>query len=244
MVYFIFAMAVLFIIMGKGCNPGNIRGNDFLFDKEAQQSMAMAVAFHSLVFWSIMLCGLVSSATLSREIEESTAFLTLSRPLSRSAFIAGKVLSSLILSAFNLFLLGGIFFLLFYSVAGYSNFRIFLSFSFMIVSLCMYTLMNILFSLFIPRIITPLVSSMIYLVTCWAALPFYFTKLRIVWAPSETVKNIHRFFPGFGDLQFMGASFIESVPAVQNLSGTLCNVFIYCAVFWFLIAGVFNRRQL
>ncbi len=27
-VYYIFAMALLFILMGKGCNPGAIKGND------------------------------------------------------------------------------------------------------------------------------------------------------------------------------------------------------------------------
>ena len=114
----------------------------------------------------------------------------------------------------------------------------------MSLSLCMYTLMNILFSLFIPRIITPLIGGMIYLLTCWAALPFYFSKLRIVWVPSETVENIYRFFPRFGDLQFIGASLIDSAPAVHNLSGAMFNVIIYCAVFLALIVYAFNRRQL
>jgi hypothetical protein len=54
-------MALLFILMGKGCNPGRVKGDFFFLDKDARQNMAMSVAFHGIVFWSIMLCGLVSA---------------------------------------------------------------------------------------------------------------------------------------------------------------------------------------
>ncbi|MCP4717413.1 MAG: ABC transporter permease, partial [Deltaproteobacteria bacterium] len=97
-VYYIFAMALLFILMGKGCNPGAIKGNDLFFDDQARQNLAVATAFHLIVFWSMMLSGLVSAQVLTRELEDGTALLTLSRPLSRWGFLAGKVLSVMMLT--------------------------------------------------------------------------------------------------------------------------------------------------
>ena len=243
-VYFIFIMALLFILMGKGCNPGRVKGDFFFFDKDTRQNMAMASAFHGIVFWSVMLCGLVSASVLSRELEEGTAVMTLSRPLSRASFVAGKLLSILLITVPNLFLLGGIFFVLFYTEAGRLNFRIFLSFSLMIFSLLMYALMSLLFSLFIPRMLTPLFSIIIYLTSIWTSLPFNFQKLSVVWEPSETVKILHIVLPRFGDLQFIGASLIGSAPPISDLAAPFGSVLVYCLAFWFLIVFAFNRKQI
>ena len=244
LVYFIFIMALLFILMGKGCNPGTIKGNDLFFDKDTRQNMAMEIAFHGIVFWSIMLCGLVSASLLSRELDEGTAVMTLGRPLSRSSYILGKLLSIIMITVLNLFLLGSIFFLLFYFEFGYINFRIFASFALMISNLLMFALMGLLLSLFVPRIITPLICIFIYLGSIWSALPYNFEKLSIIWEPSETVRTLHDFLPRFGDVQFISASLITSVPALEELTLPLCSGVLYCLAFWFLLVFTFKRKQI
>lgn len=243
-VYFIFIMAVLFIFWGKSCNPGEIKGNDFFFNKHTRQNMAMAAAFHGIVIWSILLCGFISANVLSNEIEDGTAVMTLSRPLNRSSFIAGKLLSILIISVFNLFLLGGIFFVLFYIESNILNFRIFMSFSLMIFSLVMYGLMSMLLSLIVPRLVTPLLCIFIYITSVWLSLPFHFNKIKILWEPSETVKTLYDFLPRFGDLQFFGASLMTSMPQFNDLIISFCSIIIYCGAFWFIIVFLFNRRQI
>jgi len=243
-VYLVFIMSVLFILLGKSCSPGKITGNDVFFDAQARQSLAMKVAFNGIVLWSMMFCGLVAANIVSRELEDGSAIITLSRPLSRLSFMLGKVLSVLVISVVNLFLLGGIFFVLFYIEVGHINFNIFLSFFFVILNLIMYTLLIVLLTLFMPRFITPLIGLFIYLTSCWAALPFYYTKLNLLWIPSDTVINLHRYLPRFGDLQFICAGFIDSLACFNELAVPLFSILFYCVVLWFLIMVVFKRRQI
>lgn len=241
--YGIFLMAVMFIMIGKGCNPGTIRGDNLFFDRATRDSIAMTVAFHGIVFWSLLLCGLVSAAVLSKELEEGTTLLTLSRPIRPAAFIAGKLLSALSVSVLNLFVLGGLFCLFFYTEAGSSSSGIFSGLLWMILSLVLYTLMTCCFSMLLPRVLAPLVSFILYVTACWASLPQYFEKLRIVWTPSGTVTTIYQLFPCFGDLQFIGGALIHGAPPGGHLTGTIMNVCLYCAGFWLLILFTFVRRK-
>ena len=244
LVYFVFIMAVLFILAGKGCKLGKIQGEGFLFDVETRQNMALSSAYYGIVLWSIMLCGIVSASVLSRELEEGTVALTLSRPLRRSSFIAGKLLSVLMISGFNLFLLGGIFFSLFYFEVGSLNFSIFSGFTLMLLNIIMYALMCMLLSLWLPRLVTPLVGILIYFTSCWSALPFYFEKLRFLWIPSETLTNMHSFMPRFGDIQFIGESLINSSLTFNEIAIPVCSCLLYCTALWFLLVLVFNKKQI
>lgn len=243
-VYGIFIMAILFILLGKGCNPGKIRGNDLLLDKEAKQSLIVNVAFHGLVLWSIMLSGLLSASVLSKEFEDGTALMTLSRPLSRGSFVAGKILSCFTVSVLNLFLLWCIFIILVDIEIGIQAYRMLTGLIFVVISLAMYTLMNCFLSLFIPRLIIPLITFLIYGMSCWASLPFYFNKLRLVWVPSETVNTMHNLLPRFGDLQFIAASCMDASKTAFNLTALFGSVLLYCLCFWSLIVFVINRRQI
>ncbi len=243
LVYFIFLMALLFILLGRSCSPGEITGNDILFDAQARQNLAMKVAFNGIVLWSIMLCGLLAANILSKELEEGTAVITLSRPISRALFAAGKLLSVLMVSVLNLFLLGFIFFVLFYFEAGYVNYNIFAGFFLMILNMLMYALMLLLCSLYVPRFITPMIGIFIYLTSCWTALPFYFSRLKLLWIPSDTITNMHTYLPRFGDLQLISASYIDSAPPLNDLTGPLASVLFYCLAFWFLILSGFKKKQ-
>jgi len=244
--YFIFAISIAFIFMGKSCNPGRVHGEGLLFDKTSMQHIELTIAYHGLVFWSIMLCGLVSASVLAREMEQGTALLTLCRPIRRAAFIAGKVFSSIIISSLNLFLLGIIFFILYYNEVGLINIRIFISFSIMVLGLAMFTLMNVLFSLVLPRIVTPLVSFFVYLVSIFSTLPVYYSKLRIIWSPSEVIKDIYNFFPKFGDIQFIGADIIKSfsLPSSIQILAILCNICAYFILFGGCIIILFNKKEI
>ncbi|MFC1591896.1 ABC transporter permease [Thermodesulfobacteriota bacterium] len=243
-VYFIFVMALVFIYMGKGCNPGTVKGEGILFDQDSLQQMAMTVAFHGIVFWSMLLCGLISANVLSRDVEEGTAAMTLSRPLSRSAFIAGKLLSILMVSCLNMFLLGTIFFTLFQSESGQLNLWLFGGFGIVVFSLMLFALINLFFSLFLPRLVTPLVGFIIYFMSFWNSIPYHFTKIRMVWEPSETVDMLHLLLPPLGDLQFIGAACISSAMTLETLAAPFCSLMLYCIVLWALLLFVFSRRPI
>jgi ABC-type transport system involved in multi-copper enzyme maturation permease subunit len=101
-VYFIFLISLLFVFMAKGCDIGTIKSENLLIGQEARQGIAFGISFHGIVFWSIMLCGLLASQALTRDMDEGFASATLARPLGRDAYIAGKLLPVIIISTLNL----------------------------------------------------------------------------------------------------------------------------------------------
>ncbi len=245
-VYFIFAISLLFVFMAKGCDIGTIKGENMLLGKEARQGIALGISFHGIVFWSIMLCGLLASQALTRDMDEGLASVTLARPLSRDAFIAGKLLPVLIISALNLTILGSLFCWFFYSATGGITMQLPLAFLFMTISLALYGLMICCLSLFIPRLLAPLAGIVLYMVSCWSSLPYFFENLKILWTPSETVQRLHLLLPKFGDLQGIGATILSGQPAFEigNPLVVLGNIAAYACVFWYITAWMFKRREL
>ena len=245
-VYFIFAISLLFVFMAKGCDIGTIKGENMLIGKEARQGIAMGITFHGIVFWSIMLCGLLASQALTRDMDEGLASVTLARPLSRDAFIAGKLLPVLIISALNLMILGLLFCWYVYSATGEITMRIPLGFLFMTISLALYGLMICCLSLFIPRLLAPLAGIVLYMVSCWSSLPYFFENLKILWTPSATVQRLHLLLPKFGDLQYIGAAILSGQQPFEagNPYEVLGNIAAYACVFWYLTSWIFKRREL
>ncbi|MCP4715008.1 MAG: ABC transporter permease subunit, partial [Deltaproteobacteria bacterium] len=191
---------------------------------------------------SMMLSGLVSAQVLTRELEDGTALLTLSRPLSRWGFLAGKVLSVMMLTTLNLFVLGAIFFVMFYVDVGHLNWRIFASFSLVTVSMLVYCLMGLVLSLVVPRMLVPLLAIVVYAMSVWAALPFHFEKLRFVWDPSETVTQLYTWLPGFGDLQFLGAACIGALPEPVEIALAVVKLLGYGLLMWVVLVMLFRRQ--
>ena len=239
--YFILIMAVFFIFLGKSCTPQISTNNSMIIDLKTQQNAAMKAGFHGIIFWSVMLCGLLSSNLLSKEEEEGTVAMTLSRPVSRAQFVAGKILSVIMISTFNLILLSGVFLFLFYVEMKQFNPSILLSFLIMVISLILYALMTVALSFFIPRIAVPLVSMFIYLMTLWISLPAYFETIKYIWIPSNRVEMFYKFLPKFGDIQFIGASFIGVSLQNYDIIMVFTNAMFYIIFFWFLILFLFKK---
>ena len=246
LVYFIFLISLLFVFMAKGCDIGTIKGESLLIGKEARQGIALGISFHGIVFWSIMLCGLLASQALTRDLDEGFAAVTLARPLSRDAYIVGKLLPVLIISTLNLTVLGWLYCWFFYRATGDITMQIPLSFLFMTLSLALYGLMIACLSLFIPRLLAPLAGIVLYMISCWSSLPYFFENLKIIWTPSATVKRFHMMLPKFGDLQCIGASILSGQQPFDavNPMAVLANIAAYACVFWYVTAWVFKRREL
>jgi ABC-type transport system involved in multi-copper enzyme maturation permease subunit len=244
-VYFIFLISLLFVVSAKGCDIGTFKGENLLLGKEARQGITLGISFHGIVFWSIMLCGLLASQVLTRDIDEGYASVTLARPLSRDAYIAGKLLPVLIISSLNLTVLGWVFCWFYYRAAGSISIQLPLSFLFMTVSLALYGLMICCLSVFIPRLLAPLAGIVLYMLSCWSSLPYFFENLKILWTPSATVQRLYLLLPKFGDLQFIGAAILGGEkPAAANPLQILCNITIYACIFWYITSWAFRRREL
>ncbi len=243
--YFILFMAVVFILIGKGCGGPEVSHNEIqIIDENTKSYFALLFTYHGMVLWSILLCGFLASTVLVREIDEGTALLTLSRPISRTSFVVGKLLSVLAISAFNLFLLGAVFVLIFYFQSDKLFFGVFPGLLLVFINFILFALLNMMLSMFLPRIVTPMITVFLYLITFWTALPFHIEKIKYVWTPTKRVSNIHDYLPAFGDFQFLGASFIDSTPELTNLPNYLINVGFYSAAVFIIMIVFFNRKQI
>lgn len=238
-VYGIFAMAILLVVLGRGCNPGTLRGERLLIDERARTTIAASAAFHVTALWSFLLCSLLAAGMLARELEDGTAALTFSRPVRRSVFIAGKLAAAFALSVVNIALLGALLYLFLCRGAGSG---LLTGLACMIPVLLICTLMNGCLSLALPRMIAPLLSGLVYATACWTALPFYYDKLRLLWIPSATVSRLYQFFPCFGDWQFIGEGFLRGTGAGEHLAGALFSTAVYCLMFWMATIVLFERR--
>lgn len=244
-VYFVFAAALFFILLGRGCSGSFTASSDLPAGAVigAPEVLAMQIAFHIIVFWALVMCSLLSMGALSKEIEQGTIIITLARPVSRAVFAAGKLLSVLIISILNLFLLGIIFFVLFYLKIGYLNFNIFPSFSLAAFSLLLLSVLGMLLSLFVPRIIVPVISFIIYFMSVFTEMPYYYEFLRKFGEPSASSHTLRTVLPRFGELQFLGASLISSSASIYDCLMPVLNVIIFSAACWFVMILVFARRD-
>ncbi|MCX8043067.1 MAG: ABC transporter permease subunit [Desulfobacterota bacterium] len=238
--YGMFLTAGLFIFLVRGCDSGTVRGERLLLDAEARASIAVSIAFHGIALWSFVLCSVLSMSVLARELDNGTALLTLSRPIRHGEFVAGKLLSAFIVSIMHLATLA-IMLLVF--VPAPHRWKIVLGTVFLVPALMLCTLMTSVFSLITPRVIAPLLAMMVYGTSCWAALPYYFDKLRLIWTPSPAITRAYQFLPCFGDLQFIGAAVVRGASFGEHLTGTVLNTIVYCVGLWIVNVILFSRRQ-
>ena len=244
-VYFIFAVSLLFIFMAKGCDIGTVRGENMLFGKEARQGIALGISFNGIAFWSIMLCGLLAAQALTRDMDEGVISVILARPISRESFVAGRLLPVFTIAALNLLVMGLLFCLFYYQVTETIALQQPLGFLLMTVSLALYCLMICCMSLFVPRLLAPLAGIAVYIVSCWSSLPYYFETLKILWTPSKTVQRLHVLLPKFGDLQCIGLAISNGRPPFEQLDPVevTVNVCAYFLLFWSITAWVFRKRE-
>ena len=147
------------------------------------------------------------------------------------------------ISTFNLILLAGVFLFLFYVEMKQFNPSILLGFLIMVISLTLYALMTVAFSFFIPRIAAPIVSMFVYLFTLWISLPVYFDSIKYIWIPSGRIEMFYKILPKFGDIQFIGASFIDVSVQNYDIIMVFTNALFYIIFFWFLILFLFKKRS-
>ncbi len=240
-VYIVFAMSFLFILIGRGCSPEikSVDGSTQLpFDPQA---IAMQIAFHVIVILTLGLSSLLAMNAFTREFDHGTLIISLVRPISRSLYAAGKFLSVFVISVLNLFLLGIIFFIMFYFKTGVMNFAIFPSFFFIVLNLILIIIMGLFFSFFIPRTAVPILNLFIYMMSIFTEIPYYFKSEG---APSATTAFLNAVLPRFGEIHFKCSSLLSGNISYAELLFPSFMLILYSAVCWFLLVFIFKKRDI
>lgn len=242
-IYVIFVLMLSFILLNRGCTMGNSPVTSTILSQHAQQNLPVSIAFHIISFWSMVLCGLIASSVLPKELEEKKLIMVLSRPVKRSVFLAGKMFAVFFLSSLSFFLFISIFFVFRYLDGGYINPKIIpASFIFQL-NIILMTLGGFFSSLLLPRMLAPLAGLFVYMMSFAIEIPFYFNRLRLIWEPSALLQTVHRLFPRVGEVQFLCGSLMNSLPAMKEFIVPVSNVLLYSLILWLLVVFIFNRKQ-
>ena len=243
-IYVIGALMLIFILLGRGCNAGNTTVNATILSDEARQNLSVTMAFHLISFWSMVLCALIASGILPKELEEKKMILVLCRPVTRSSFLTGKLLAVLLISAMSFALFTSIFFAFLYMDAGRINLAIIPGASLLLINLLLIAVISFLSSLLMPRMLAPLTGLVIYIMSIGIEIPFYFDKIKMFWTPSAKLQTIHQLFPRLGAVQFLCGSFVHSLPSLDACLPAIGNVILYSLVIWLSVIFIFEKRQI
>ena len=243
-IYVIGALMLLFILLGRGCNAGNTTVNATLLSEDVRQNLSLALAFHMISFWSMVLCGLIASGILPKEFEERKLIMVLCRPVKRSSFLTGKLLAVMLISSISFVLFTTIFYAFFYIKAGQVNLNIIPGAFLLLINLFSIAVISFFSSLFLPRMLAPLTGLLIYVMSIGFEIPFYFDKIRMVWTPSAALQTIHQLFPRLGAVQFLCGSFVNSMPSLDACLPAMGNVILYSLAIWLSVIFIFEKRQI
>ena len=243
-IYVIGALTVLFILLGRGCNAGNTTVNATVLSDEVRQNLSVAMAFHMISFWSVVLCALIASGILPKEFEEKKMIMVLCRPVKRSSFLTGKLLAAILISSIAFILFSSVFFTFFYINSGQVSLGIFPGALLLLINLFFVAVISFFSSLFLPRMLAPLTGLLIYIISIIVEIPFYFDKVKMFWTPSAALQTFHQFFPRLGALQLLCGSFVTTAPSFDACVTVMGNIILYTAAIWLLVIFIFNKRQI
>jgi ABC-type transport system involved in multi-copper enzyme maturation permease subunit len=243
-IYVIGALTVLFILLGRGCNAGNTTVNATVLSDEVRQNLSVAMAFHMISFWSVVLCALIASGILPKEFEEKKMIMVLCRPVKRSSFLTGKLLAVMLISSISFVLFLILFFSFFYINSGQVNLSIFPGALLLLINLFSVAVISFFSSLFLPRMLAPLTGLLIYIISIIVEIPFYFDKVKMFWTPSAALQTFHQLFPRLGAVQLLCGSFVTASPSLDACLTAMGNVMLYSLAIWFAVIYLFEKRQL
>jgi ABC-type transport system involved in multi-copper enzyme maturation permease subunit len=244
MVYILLAIAFLFVFIARGCTAGKVSIEKALVSPEQIINMGIAIAFNVILFWGLSLCGLLAMNAISRELDEETVVLTITKPIKRSWFLLGKFLGVLFIVFVNLIALSIGFILLLYFRTGMFTLSIFSGLTVSLLNFIFIISLIFLFSLFLPRVISALLALAIYITSLGLSIPFSFEKIRAYWEPSSSTQLLHYLLPKMGGLHLYAISFTSSYfPSSQGFWSAI-DLLGYIIGAWLFMIFIFRRKEI
>lgn len=243
-VYILLLIALLLLFVARGCAPGTINIEKGLISPDQILTMGFVFTFNCILFWGLSLCGLLAMNTIPRELVEETVVLTITKPIKRSWFLAGKFLGVLCLVVANLIVLSAGFLLLFYFRTGVMKLSIFSGLMVSFLNFILIISLIFLFSLLLPRVISALLTFTIYSISLGLSILFYFEKVRERFEPSLSTKLLHYLLPQFGGLHLYASSFLTDFFPSSMAFWSVMDIVGYTIVVWLIIILIFRRKAI
>lgn len=244
LIYILLAIALLFLFMARGCAPAKINIEKGLISADQITRAGMLFTFNCILFWGLSLCGLLAMNAIPRELDEETIVLTITKPVKRSWFLAGKFLGIFCIVFLNLIALTVGFVLFFYLRSGTADLRIFAVLAAITPNLILVISLVFLLSLVLPRAVSALLTLAIYATSLWLSILFFFEKVRAYWEPSYPTQVLHYLLPQLGGVHLYALSIMSDFFPSSMGPWSLIDIAVYLIVIWILMVLVFQRKAL
>ena len=104
-IYVLLALSVFFILMIRGCYDGGFSVNGRMVDSTTVAWYVSKVVFHLITVGMFLMVAMLSMKTFTRDHEDGSMVLFLSRPVCRWQYILGRVFGTWILCLVFMFIL-------------------------------------------------------------------------------------------------------------------------------------------
>lgn len=210
----------------------------------ASAKVALDVGFGLTVISNLVMAIFIGSTLLSKEIENRTLYMILSRPISRTSFMLGKVLGLSSVLLINTTLLSAVSVLIYKYLGGEYNSLMFWVSWFSFIEALVVMLFAIMFSL-----VTSNALAIIYTITFWIVGHSFSATSKILYAKlSITYSNILKMaswlIPDLEKLNLKDLLIYEQAVPTNYLVNTLFYVSIYTVALLFVISYLFKNKNL
>ena len=103
--YVLLGMAVFFVLLIRGCYKADLSLNGELVDNVTLAWYASKIAFHLIANGMILMAAMLSMSLFSKDEENGSLVLFLSRPVSRGQYVLGRIIGTWLLAAAFMFIL-------------------------------------------------------------------------------------------------------------------------------------------
>ncbi len=248
--YVLLGISIFFVLLIRGCYRA-----DFSLNGEALDNVALAwhtslVAFHLIVYGMFLMAAMLAMNIFSRDREDGSTVLFLSRPVARWQYVLGRICGTWILcSGFMIILHFTIFIITWLKTGGIIP-GYFIASLICSINLLWVVILVSLLSLYMPDFIAAItvlgivglgfISDSIFL-----AMQSEVVQSALSGKPQADPALWRIFFPKISMLQHYAVSFItNSEFHSMGPIHPLMNLFLYLFFFAVLLVVCFNRKEI
>jgi ABC-type transport system involved in multi-copper enzyme maturation permease subunit len=233
-------MSLLFIAIGL--IVVTYVASEFAFGAPAK--VALDVGLGMLSLSNLAMALFVGATLLSKEIEQRTLYMILSRPLSRASFLIGKTLGLSAILIINSFFLALMTVAVYLVLGGHFEALILWASFFSLLEALLVLLFAVFFSL-----ITNTTMSVIYTIIVYIVGQALNETTSILFAKNSAIissilKASTIIIPHFYQLNLKDYVLYRQDLSLHYLLGTVGYTFSYITFMYFMISYVFNRKNL
>jgi ABC-type transport system involved in multi-copper enzyme maturation permease subunit len=208
------------------------------------QRVAIDFGLGMLSVSSIAISLFLGVGLLSKEIESRTVYMIISRPITRSSFIIGKVLGLMGIQFVNMAVLSGMILSATYFLGGEINSLLIWTVGFIFLESLLLLLVVSLVSLMANNVLTVLFSLVIFLLGHFikeTQNSLFVQKNQLL---NWLLELYHFFLPAFYKLNLKDFIIYEKSLSLSYLSSALVYGVTYSVALLFFIISVFNKKNL